>query len=176
MNTENKKIEEELREIAPFLAKLKAEQTEFVKPEIPKQYFDELSSSIFEQTILQPKAAQDVIQESTIIKEKSRLQLFFETLLQPNFAVLSMSVVLLIVSGIYLMNHPQTDDMNLEFTAAEIENYVTDNIENFELEQLADLVVFEETESFEIPELEKDILEDYIEDNFLEEVELEDLL
>lgn len=176
MNTENKKVMEELKEVSPFLAKLKAEKTAFVKPEIPEQYFDKLTESIFEQTILQPKIASNIVQGKSPIRKKSNIQIFFERLLQPNFAVLSMAVVLLIVAGVYLVNHPQTDDMNVEFTAAEIENYVEDNIENFDLEQLADLVVLETFEDLEVPELEETVLEDYIEENLLEEITIDDLM
>jgi len=176
MNTENKKVMEELKEVSPFLAKLKAEKTAFVKPEIPEQYFDKLTESIFEQTILQPKAAPDIIEEKSLIQEKSGIQIFFERLLQPNFAILSMAAILLVVAGVYLVNHPQTDDMNIEFTAAEIERYVVDNIEHFDLEQLADLVVLEDSDILEVPELEEAILEDYIEENFLEEVSIDDLM
>jgi hypothetical protein len=176
MNTENNKIVEELKEISPFLAKLKMEQTEFLKPEIPEQYFDKLTESIFEQTILQPKAASNTVEKKSPTRKKSTIQIFFERLLQPNFAVLSMAVVLLIVAGVYLVNHPQTDDMNVEFTAAEIESYVVDNIESFDLEQLADLVVLENVEELEVPELQDAVLEDYIEENFLEDVMIDDLM
>lgn len=176
MNTENKKIVDELKEVSPFLAKLKAEKTAFVKPEIPEQYFDKLTESIFEQTILQPKVAPNIIEKKSSIREKSNIQILFERLLQPNFTVLSMAVVLLIVAGVYLVNHPQTDNMNIEFTAMEIENYVADNIENFDLEQLADLVVLESSEELEVPELQETVLEDYIEENLLEEITIEDLM
>lgn len=176
MNTENKKIVDELKEVSPFLAKLKAEKTAFVKPEIPEQYFDKLTESIFEQTILQPKVAPNINEKKSSIREKSNIQILFERLLQPNFTVLSMAVVLLIVAGVYLVNHPQTDNMNIEFTAMEIENYVADNIENFDLEQLADLVVLESSEELEVPELQETVLEDYIEENLLEEITIEDLM
>lgn len=176
MNTENKKIVEELGEVSPFLAKLKIEKTEFVKPEVPAQYFDKLTESIFEQTILQPKSTPNIVEEKNPIRTKSSIQIFLERLLQPNFAVLSMAVVLLIVAGVYLVNNPQTDDMKVEFTALEIENYIADNIESFDLEQLASLGVLENSEELEMPELEESVLEDYIEEIFLEDIMIEDLM
>lgn len=178
INAEHKKVVEELMEVSPFLAKLKAEKMEFMKPNVPEQYFDKLTESIFEQTILQPKVAPSIVQEQTIIREKSSIQIFFERLLQPNFAVLSMAVMLLIVAGVYLVNHPQTDDMNVEFTASEIEAYIEENIEYFDLEQLADLSVIENEEMkvIEIPELKEAVLEDYIEENFLDEIMIDDLM
>ncbi len=174
-NIGNQKFMDELRDVSPFLAKLKAEKTEFAKPNIPAQYFDKLTENIFEQTILQPKPVQNRSQPKGI----SNFERLFQWLLQPNFAMLSMAIVLFIVAGVYLVNNPQTDEMNVEFTAAEIESFVEDNIESFDFEQLADLVILEEndpTNFIEIPAFQENILEEYFEESLLEDITIDDLM
>ena len=90
-NIGNQKFMDELRDVSPFLAKLKAEKTEFAKPNIPAQYFDKLTENIFEQTILQPKPVQNRSQPKGI----SNFERLFQWLLQPNFAMLSMAIVII---------------------------------------------------------------------------------
>ena len=66
----------------------------------------------------------------------------------------------------------------IELTSTEIEAYIENNIEAFEEEQLANLLMTTEKTAIliNIEDIETDILEEYIEENFIEDVAIDELL
>ncbi|MFT6150263.1 MAG: hypothetical protein ACJAUH_002964 [Saprospiraceae bacterium] len=186
MKDKRKNIEDELSEIAPFLANLKKDEIPTESFEVPKDYFNILAANIFDKTTSQPEHVNSEIQEETIIQRNNStpaqrsLGRYFQWLWNPGFAVAMTSVVILIVAGVYLMKQ-ESSDFGGDLTAADIEQYVAENIENFEIDQLVNMVVsIEETQSkvfpVEMGEIESEDLEKYIEDNFIDDLEIEDLM
>lgn len=176
MKDKKQHIENELSEIAPFLANLKKDNDSLETFNVPDDYFDNLSNSIFEKTILQSDiaATQTVTEKSTIWTTFSQ---YVQWLLRPGVAVIATSVIIVAAIGIYLINQP-TENQMAELTVTEIEAYVEDNIEAFDEEQLADLLVTtdEADISTNIEDIEADILEEYIEENFIEDIAIDELL
>lgn len=176
MKDKKQHIENELSEIAPFLANLKKENTSLESFTVPDDYFSNLSDNIFEKTTLQPEIAtkQTVKEISTIW---TMVNQYFQWLLRPSIAVIATSVLIVAAVGIYLMNQPAESQM-ADLTVTEIEEYVEENIDVFDEEQLADLVVT--TTTSEIPttieDIDSDLLEEYIEENFIEDIAIDELL
>lgn len=185
---ENKKnIEAELSEIAPFLAQLKKDNIPLDKFEVPTDYFDKLSSEIFEKTILQEEITH---QQPSIEPSKESIWVtigrFFEGLLNPTIAVVLTSFVILVVAGIYLVNQESTDYGN-NLTAVDIEEYVEANIETFEIETLANFVALDESASIiqpvpstkpsiDIDDINMEDLEEYFEENYMDDIEMNELM
>lgn len=176
MKDKKQHIENELSEIAPFLANLKKENDSLETFNVPDDYFNKLSDSIFEKTILQPEiVSKQTIQKSSIFW--TTINRYFQWLLRPGVTVIATSIVIVAAVGIYLMNQP-TENQMAELTITEIEEYIEDNIEIFDEEQLADLVVLtdEVDISTDFEDIESDILEEYIEENFIEDIAIDELL
>lgn len=201
MKDERKDIENELSEIAPFLAKLKEDNIPIETFRVPDDYFDNLSNTIFEKTIFQEES---VIQQPTIATKESvwaNLGRYFQWLWNPGTAVVLTSVVVLVIAGFYLVNQP-INDYGSNLTAADIEQYVEENIETFELEQLAELTVVSESKVVKttkipvensiqnavetpietpvkteaIDNIEIEDLEQYIEENYIDDLDVNDLM
>jgi hypothetical protein len=180
MKDNKKNIEAELSEIAPFLAKLKKEETPLESFQIPDDYFNQLSKNIFAKTTLQPEASTQTV-VNPIIPQKniwSNIGRYFQWLWNPGVAVVMTSVVILVISGVYLMNQESTDYGD-NLTATDIEQYIEANIENFDLDQLASLAADDAVENFdlpvELPNIDSDAIEEYIEDNFIEDLGINEL-
>lgn len=176
MKDKKQHIENELSEIAPFLAKLKKENSTLETFDVPNDYFNNLSDSIFEKTILQPEIVpKQTVNESPTIW--TTIGQYFQWLLRPGVAVIATSVVIVAAVGIYMMNQPDENQM-ADLTATEIEEYIEENIESFDEEQLAELVVTtaEATETPSIEDIESELLEEYIEENFIEDITIDELL
>ena len=166
MNT-NKDIQEELTELAPFLSKIPKQQPneQFA---VPSDYFDKLSSAIFEQTI--DKEETVIIQEAE--PQPSWLDQIIWTLqalLQPKYAIAFATVLLLAVTGVFLLQPASNAD---DLTLAEIDTYIEENIDQFD-EDL--LVEFVPTDTETTLDMEASELEEYIEDNILEDLDEETL-
>ncbi len=176
---ERKHIEEELREISPFLADLKKENNF----QIPDGYFEELNKAILLQTVEQEEQA--VLQ--TIDKPKSRTNWLdniindtiaaIQSLWQPQYTMAFSIVALVLAAGWYVLIPNSTQ----ELTADELEEYIEENIDQFDETLLVELASLEETEISPIDNLnlESQDLENYIDENIiddLDETTLEELL
>jgi hypothetical protein len=182
MKDNKKNIQEELSEISPFLAQLKADETPIETFNVPNDYFNQLAHNIFDRTILQEETlvyqqVEPTRQHVNTSTQRSFLR-YFQWLWNPGTAVVLTSVLILVVSGIYLMNQESTDYGN-DLTAADIEQYIEANIDNFEIEQLASLIANDEVVDFELPvelpNVEAEEIEEYIEENFIDDLGINDL-
>jgi len=178
MKNEKQHIENELSEIAPFLANLKKDNDSLEAFELPDNYFDNLSDKIFEKTILQAETIPNVTTKditSSIVW--ATVSPYFQRLLRPGFAIITTSIVIVAVISTYLINQSTENNM-IELTSTEIEAYIENNIEAFEEEQLANLLMTTEKTAVltNIEDIETDILEEYIEENFIEDVAIDELL
>lgn len=180
MNDKKQHIENELSEIAPFLANLKKENDALEKFNVPDDYFNELSDSIFEKTILE---TENVHQNNSTITHQKRPSIWttisriFQSLLQPNLSVITTTVVVIAAFAIYLVNQPNESQM-VELSSVEIEMYIEENIDAFDEEQLADLVTssIDIETSINIEDIEPELLEEYIEENFIEDITIDELM
>jgi hypothetical protein len=184
MNDNKKNIKAELSEIAPFLASLKKEEMPLESFQIPDDYFNQLSKNIFDKTILAPELSTQTVVKPILPQKNIRLNIgrYFQWLWNPGVAVVMTSVVILVISGIYLTNQKSTDYGD-NLTTMDIEQYIEANIDNFDLDQLASLVADERIEDFklsielpvELPDIESKAIEEYIEENFIEDLGINDL-
>lgn len=158
--TDKNKIQEELKEIAPFLAELKKE-TSF---DIPVDYFKELPDEILRQvqedsskpTIVSPSLFEQFIQQLQWLMSPPRLA--------------GLATIVLLVGGITFMMNQNTDLVATEIVISEdeINSYIVANIEDFEEE-----LFLEFTEEEDLSNLFQDIENDDL-DQYLES-ELDDL-
>ena len=167
----NNDIRKELEEISPFLAKLKDKKEGF---EVPKDYFSTLADDIMEKCL-------PVEGIKKVPPSKNRFWDWLDNLLtplmQPRYAMALSSLVFVVFFAIYLW--PSVQD-NAEIVAGqdvtreEVLTYVTDNLEDFDLELLAELDV--EIDYNDLFELNEQELEEYINENVLDQMTLEELL
>ena len=163
-------IREELKELSPFLSKLKEKGDGF---SVPANYFESLSEEIFDKTGLNSSKA--------VKHRKGIFEQFIESLqliLQPRYAMALASIAILLVAGIYFLrpasgNNTQEVAIMAELTNEEIGDYINSNIDDF----ATDLMVEAETEGIDItPELEADPseVEEYL-DNIIDEIDIDEL-
>ena len=181
MKDNKKNIQEELSEISPFLAQLKADETPIETFNVPNDYFNQLANNIFNKTILQPEAATQTVVKPTVLQKNtwSNIGRYFQWLWNPGTAVVLTSTLILVASGFYLMNQESTD-YGKDLTTADIKQYIEANIDNFEIEQLSSLIADDEVLDFELPvelqNVESEAIEDYIEENFIDDLGINDLM
>ncbi len=162
----------ELEELSPFLSKLKKEEGY----QVPFNYFEVLPDQIMEQ----------VTKEQTPIAEPSSketppwsLGAWLSNLLQPRYALALASLVLMIFAGTFLADFSTSDPISSDQLMASISpdearSYVQSNIEDFELELLGeDLEMINEKTDF--MEFDQQELQQYIEDQGLEDIDTQSL-
>lgn len=122
-------VQQELNELSPFLAKIKAQGTQ---PDVPEHYFQALPNQIWEQIKLQPQP---------IVKQPNRWEQFLnylQLLLQPRLALSLATFVILLAAGIYFIQIQTKPSVNsqAELTADEITDYINDNLQEFDTDLL----------------------------------------
>lgn len=166
-------IKKELEELSPFLSKRKKEKEGF---EVPTNYFRKL-----------PDLIMDRIQEEETLSSSSapttnwldhiieRIQL----LLQPQYAMALASIAIFIMVSIFFFEQDNAllgANTLAEVSDEEINSYVMDNLEEFEIDLLMDAIDEENLEK-EI-ESESSSDDDYL-DNIIDDLsdkELEELM
>lgn len=127
-----KEIEEELREISPFLAGLKKEIPDKEPFRTPKYYFDTLADKVIEKaetkthTIPPPQYAERP-------NWFEGLQQWMAAWLQPRYALAFATITILAIYGWFIMQKQQPSDLNFA-TSEEIQEYIQENIDDFDLE------------------------------------------
>lgn len=162
-------LEEELREVAPFLSKMKKEGDGFT---IPKNYFSNLADEIIEQVSIDN-------QEVVVAKVANRNWLAdilnsLNWLLQPRPAMAFGSLLLLVFAGFFLMNLPTESEKSIslsDISLEELEIYFEENMEEYDTE-----ILVEGNEKLLENGLENENDLDRYFDEIIEESELEDLL
>lgn len=155
---ENKNSREELKELSPFLSKMKKKEDGFSTPE---NYFNYLENSIMEQVSLEPNPLGVSSREE---KNKPWFS-WFSAKTVASFA----SVLLLIGAGLFLINQKTEPTTNVntfaELTEEEILNYLSDNIDDLDVYSIGELTEENTGSDFDMLDLdEKDmeyILEEY---------------
>ena len=141
-------IENELRELSPFLADLKRQLPDANgkgQPfRTPKFYFDNLADKVIEKT--QPEAP-PLRRESfgQYIADKSiftKVEEWLAVLMQPRWAMAMASVAILAISSWFYLKKEnlQTNETLTEITNDDIHEYIEANIEDFDENLLAENV------------------------------------
>ena len=181
MKDKRQDIEAELSDIAPSLSKLK-EDIAFAKmTDIPNDYFDDLSNHIFEKTILAADNSTQAAKESY----QPRSTTIWTTVRQylqnlSKVGVAALGTVTLVIVGIAFLKPTETEGQEVvaDLTQEEVEEFITNNIEIFEEEQLSQYVsaTIDIENTITIDDIQTETLEDYIEDNFIDDLTIDELL
>lgn len=132
-------IENELRDISPFLADLKkahsnanGKQQPF---KTPKFYFDTLADRVLEKT--QPVAPPQYKSKKSVFSPISE---WISTLMQPRWAIAMASVAILAIGSWFYLKplNNQTPQTLTEISTEDIHDYIKDNIDDFEEDLLAE--------------------------------------
>jgi hypothetical protein len=156
----------ELDELSPFLANLK---TEIPPPKVPEGYFDTLATQIFERTIF--------LETPTLQKEVKKgfwEQLANRFMEKPLWGVATFSFIFIVVFGIYF-SQSETKTLAADLTATEIASYVEANIQDFDTEYFASVMTNATFDASQMPELQQEGLENFVEEEVLETVDLNTL-
>ena len=171
-------LKQELEELSPLLHKLKAQENPFKTPE---GYFAALPDELI--TRLRTEAQPVTAPVRTTWTE--RLLEFLESLMQPRLAVGLATVAILVVTAL-LWLRPETGSetnaseqlaMLSDLSAEEVSDYVTENIETFEEEELMVAVAesgIEVEQTLPAIDLDAEAIEEYMEEA-IQEMDEEDL-
>ena len=162
-------IENELREISPFLADLKEVQPDKngkAEPfRTPKFYFDNLADRVMEKT--QPLPPPQYVRKKNVF---SQLEEWLSVLVQPRWAMSMATVAILAVgSWFYLKKEVvQPNETLTEITNEDIHEYIENNIEDFDENLLAENApIASDTEGGDIfKEMSDSEIEDFLNEHF----------
>ncbi len=171
MNEKDKHIKKELEEIAPLLSELKDKGDGF---EAPFKYFDGLADDIMNQ----------LEENETPVKPASdsllnQVGAFFQSLFQPRTAMAFATVLLLLVAGwMYFPTEVNQTTTFAEVSDEILENYINENIDDFEEDLFAGLVTEDDFSSLEFEQINDTDLDKYLDEiiDDIDENTLEDLL
>ena len=124
-------IENELRDISPFLAGLKKEQPF----KTPKFYFDTLADRVIEKT--QPVASPQYKPKKSVFSE---LGSWISTLRQPRWAMAMATIAILAVGSWFYLKKETLEPIQplSEITNDDIHQYIKDNIDDFDEDLFAE--------------------------------------
>lgn len=170
---ENVDINKELKEMAPFLSKLDKSREGY---EVPFNYFEALPDEIMRQ--VQPETS---TQHTTSTQNSPSILDWFVSLLQPRYAMALATLICALLIGSYFFNGATDDLSDSDLLAAnisveDVKVYVQENIDEFALDLLAEdgMVDLDYTALFN--DLNDSELQQYIEEEVLEELDDEDFL
>ena len=183
MKDKKQHIETELSEIAPLLAKLKSKDAFATTADVPSDYFNELSNHIFDNTILKtPTSNKPAVQSADLQQSKhtiwTKVHQYFQNV--SRIGVAAVGTVALVTIGFALLKPSEQviQEASVDLTYDDVEEYIGNNIEIFDEEQLTEYVftsVYIEP-TIIIEEISTEILEEYIDDNLIDDITIDDLL
>lgn len=162
MKRRKNEIREELENLAPFLSKLKEKKEGF---EVPKDYFKTLPNQVFEKLGNEPSPLYTP-QKSSSGFWSNPFQLFFK----PKYALALATISLLLIASIFWFKNAPEPEQFADLTIEEIQNYVVNNIDEFEED-----LFLEGNLSFENLESKEGIKTDEMLDDLIKDLDIEDL-
>jgi len=169
MKRQKNEIREELNELSPFLSKMKEEENGF---KVPQNYFKTLPNQVFQKLGSEPSPLSTAQNSSPGFWNNFNISI--QSLLKPKYALAFSTVVLMLLVGVFWMNNSSEPATYANLTSEEIQNYISDNIDEFEEELLVTIDFgFEDIQSSE--DIEVDDYLDEIIDEIIDEIEIEDL-
>ena len=137
MNKKNE-IRDELKKLSPFLSDIKKENSF----KVPQNYFKSLPEKVLEQ--VQPTTNTSE-KKTTQVGWMERLMENIALLFQPKFAVGFATATILVIAALYFVQKP-TDQIDGSYNSI-ASQYVSENIDEFDIEMLWEASVFENGES-----------------------------
>lgn len=172
MKNNKKEIQDELEKIAPSLSKLKKEEVF----DVPENYFSQLPDQIlneidFSKNKRVPDPVSSSRSSSWLDQLADRLNIFF----QPRIAVGFAMMILLAVASIFILNNENASSNEMaDLTSAELENYVKANIDDFEADELMNVLGDDGTGNWTEIEIEDEDLNEYLEE-IIDDIDASDL-
>jgi hypothetical protein len=175
MKNNKKEIQDELEKLAPSLSKLKKEEVS----DVPENYFSQLPDQILNQIdFSENKTVAETVSTSRLSswldQLTERLAIFFHPKMAVGFAMM----IMLGVASVFTLNDRSESATRVaDFTWNELENYVKVNIDDFEEQELLNILENEEV-SWTGIEIEEEDLDEYLEEiiDDLDASDLEDFL
>ncbi len=145
-----REFEKELEELSPFLADLKKQRKD--EPfKTPRLYFDNLADSVIEKAKGETKTVTAPPQYNSRPSISNRISDWLLTAFQPKWALSALAFALVLVVGWYAVQQQKTTPIDVEqpvvVTHEAAQNYVKENIEDFNEEEIA--TAFEEPKMIE---------------------------
>ena len=170
MKNNKKEIQDELEKLAPSLSKLKKEESF----EVPENYFSQLPDQILGEINLSKNNTQVELVSSSISwfdQIAERLTIFF----QPKMAV-RFAMMIALVATVYFMNNNTNTEVPqvAELTSTELEDYVKANLDDFETEELLNILSEGETETWTEMDIDDEDLDEYLEE-IIDDLDTDDL-
>ncbi len=172
MKNNKKEIQDELEKLAPSLSKLKKEEVF----EIPENYFSQLPDQILNEIdFSKSKTVVESVSPRTENSWLNRLTEYLAIFFQPKMVVGFAMIILLAVASFLILNNGNTSDPQIaDLTSDELENYVKANIDDFEEQELLNILGNEEGGSWTEMEIEDEDLDVYLEE-IIDEIDASDL-
>jgi hypothetical protein len=161
-------ITKELKDIAPRLSELKKEKEGF---QVPENYFGQMQREVFE------RINKDA--ELTVVTKNPRTIPLFR---QPRFWLKVAGFALVLATATLLLlpdNNGHTDNYLAGFTPDEATEYINNNLDEFDLEDMLEVAQLDPVELFTpdnaaASDLPQEVLDEYI-DEILDDFDLEEL-
>jgi hypothetical protein len=172
MKNNKKEIQDELEKLAPALSKLKKKELF----DLPEGYFSQLPIDILneidfanDKTVIEPVSIST--SSNWLDQLRERLAIFF----QPKMAVGFAMITLLAIASFFILDDesmpvPQIADL----TSDELESYVKANIDDFEEQELLNILGNEERISWIGMEIDDGDLDEYLEE-IIDDIDASDL-
>ena len=176
MKNNKKEIQDELEKLAPSLSKLKKEEVF----DVPENYFIQLPDQILNQIdFSKNKTATETVSPSNSISWLDQLAERLAVFFQPKMIVGFGMIILLGAASFFIINNENTSrSLFADFTSDELENYVKANIDDFEEQELLNVLGNEEGGSWTEIEIGDEDLDEYLEEiiDDIDNSDLEDFL
>ena len=182
MKDKRQDIEVELSDIAPSLSKLKEGDTFAKMTDIPDDYFDNLSIQVFEKTIFaadnSTQPAKEYHNQPHSMTIWTRVRQYLQN--SSRVGIAALGTIILVIIGIAFLKPTETEGQEVvtDLTQEEVEEFITNNIDIFEEEQLSQYVsaTIDIETTTTIDDIQTETLEDYIDDNFIDDLTIDELL
>ena len=172
MKNNKKEIQDELEKLAPSLSKLKKEEVF----EVPENYFNQLPDQIlnkidFSKTKTVSESISSESSSSWLDQLTERLAIFF----QPKMAIGFAMMIMLAVASFFILNDENTSIPQVaDLTSEELEFYVKANIDDFEEQELLNVLGKVEAGSWTEMEIGEEDLDGYLEE-IIDDIDASDL-
>ncbi|MDG1434572.1 MAG: hypothetical protein P8M17_01645 [Saprospiraceae bacterium] len=176
MKNNKKEIQDELEELAPLLSKLKKEEGF----SFPDDYFNQLPEQILNQIdFSKNKKVKETISAAATITWVDQLIEQLASFFRPKIAMGFSMMVMLGIACISIFNDLNEVDISVvDLTSNDLEDYVKTNIDDFEIQELLNVLGDEEEISWTKIKMNDEDLDGYIDEiiDDIDATELEDFL
>ena len=165
-------MDDELRELSPFLNNLKKENKG--NPfKTPLFYFDTLADKVIAEAKMETTNAKAPPQYKPVLSLSERIFGWVKVILQPQYSMSLATVAFLGVAGWYFLKPTAVPQMSVDncglacVPKEEIQNYISENLTDFDEDLLLGQSTIADTEGSDatMKELSRDDIEEYLKEN-----------